>query len=125
MTAIMCAFFAVVIGVNMLMASDAIRTFGGTVVDNSYVASQQYNGWLAEARVQRLYGWLTKRAVIRYFLRKTWGSEQIDEGLLDYDVLTTRQPNAKFAPYWFVSAYLFSADIIHLILGGPSPAAAQ
>jgi pimeloyl-ACP methyl ester carboxylesterase len=58
-----------------------------------------------------LYRWLTKPAVIRYFLKKTWGSAQIDEGLLDYDALTTRQPNAKFAPYWFVSAHLFSADI--------------
>ena len=59
----------------------------------------------------RLYGWLTQRAVIRYFLKKTWGSAQIDEGLLDYNVLTTRQPGSKFAPYWFVSAHLFSADI--------------
>lgn len=58
-----------------------------------------------------LYRWLTKRGVIRYFLRKTWGSKQIDDGMLEYDVLTTRQPGAKFAPYWFVSAYLFSADI--------------
>lgn len=58
-----------------------------------------------------LYRWLTKRAVIRFFLKKTWGSADIDEGLLDYDVLTTSQPGAKFAPYWFVSAYLFSADI--------------
>jgi pimeloyl-ACP methyl ester carboxylesterase len=58
-----------------------------------------------------LYRWLTKRGVIRYFLRKTWGSRQIDDGMLEYDVLTTRQPGAKFAPYWFVSAYLFSADI--------------
>ena len=58
-----------------------------------------------------LYRWLTKRRVIRYFLKKTWGSAQIDEGLLDYDVLTTRQHGSKFAPYWFVSAYLFSADI--------------
>jgi pimeloyl-ACP methyl ester carboxylesterase len=58
-----------------------------------------------------LYRWLTKRGVIRYFLRKTWGSRQIDDGMLEYDVLTTSQPGAKFAPYWFVSAYLFSADI--------------
>ena len=57
MTAIMCAFFGVVIAVNVLMATDAIRTFGGTVVDNSYVASQQYNGWLAQARAQRQQGW--------------------------------------------------------------------
>lgn len=58
-----------------------------------------------------LYRWLTKRAVIRFFLKKTWGSANIDEGLLDYDVLTALQPGAKFAPYWFVSAHLFSADI--------------
>jgi pimeloyl-ACP methyl ester carboxylesterase len=54
---------------------------------------------------------LTRPSVIRYFLQKTWGRPQIDEGLLDYAVLTTRQPNAKYAPYWFVSAFLFSADI--------------
>ncbi len=68
-----------------------------------------------------LYRWLTKRAVIRYFLKKTWGSAQIDEGLLDYDVLTTRQPGAKYAPYWFVSAFLFSADItrVYQVLSMP------
>lgn len=54
---------------------------------------------------------LTRRSVIRYFLKKTWGRPQIDEGLLEYAVLTTRQPGAKHAPYWFVSAFLFSADI--------------
>lgn len=58
-----------------------------------------------------LYRWLTSPSVIRYFLKKTWGSAQIDEGMLAYDMLTTRQPGAKYAPYWFVSAYLFSADI--------------
>jgi pimeloyl-ACP methyl ester carboxylesterase len=57
------------------------------------------------------FGWLTRRSVIRYFLKKTWGRPQIDEGLLDYAVLTARQPGAKYAPYWFVSAFLFSADI--------------
>jgi pimeloyl-ACP methyl ester carboxylesterase len=32
---------------------------------------------------------LTTKASIRYFLKKTWGSKVIDEGLLDYDYLTT------------------------------------
>ncbi|MES2097162.1 MAG: FixH family protein [Pseudomonadota bacterium] len=63
MAAIMVAFFGVVISVNFLMASDAIRTFGGTVVDNSYVASQQYNVWLAEARAQSSEGWSAKPSV--------------------------------------------------------------
>jgi pimeloyl-ACP methyl ester carboxylesterase len=57
---------------------------------------------------------LTSRAGIRYFLRKTWGSPEIDEGLADYDYLTTHQPGAQHAPYYFVSGYLFSQDIIRL-----------
>ena len=57
MTAILVAFFAVVIAVNMLMATIAVRSFGGTVVENSYVASQKFNGWLAEARAQQKLGW--------------------------------------------------------------------
>lgn len=50
-------FFAVIIGVNVLMARLALSSFGGTVVDNSYVASQRYNGWLAAARTQAALGW--------------------------------------------------------------------
>ena len=57
MTAIIVGFFAVVIAVNLLMATLAVRTFGGTVVDNSYVASQGYNSWLAEAKKQTDLGW--------------------------------------------------------------------
>ena len=52
MAAILVGFFGVVITVNMVMAVLATRTFGGTVVDNSYVASQQFNHWLADARRQ-------------------------------------------------------------------------
>lgn len=55
--AIFLAFFAVVIGVNILMASFAVSGFGGTVVDNSYVASQRFNGWLDTAKAQRALGW--------------------------------------------------------------------
>lgn len=57
MLATMIGFFGVVIAVNVLMASDAIRTFGGTVVDNSYVATMEYNRWLAEGRRQDSEGW--------------------------------------------------------------------
>ena len=56
---IIVAFFAVVIAVNVLMAHYALSTFGGTVVDNSYVASQEFNGWLAKARHQAALGWTT------------------------------------------------------------------
>lgn len=57
MTGIIVAMFGLVIAVNFLMAGYAIGTFGGTVVDNSYVASQQFNTWLAEARAQRRLHW--------------------------------------------------------------------
>ena len=61
--AIMVAFFGVVIAVNITMARLASGTFGGTVVDNSYVASQQFNGWLAQARAQDKLGWATPVAL--------------------------------------------------------------
>ncbi|SER02670.1 FixH family protein [Sphingobium sp. YR768] len=57
MTGILIAFFAVVIAVNLLMATVAIRSFGGTVVDNSYVESQKFNHYLAQARAQDRLGW--------------------------------------------------------------------
>jgi nitrogen fixation protein FixH len=49
MAAILVAFFAVIIGVNFVMARYAASTFGGVVVENSYVASQHFNRWLDEA----------------------------------------------------------------------------
>jgi pimeloyl-ACP methyl ester carboxylesterase len=57
---------------------------------------------------------LTSRASIRYFLEKTWGSKDIDEGLLNYDYLTTHKPGAYRAPYDFVSGFLFSGDISNI-----------
>ncbi len=60
---IIVAFFAVVVGVNMVMARFALSTFSGTVVDNSYVASQKYNKWLEQARDQQAYGWTVSPAI--------------------------------------------------------------
>ena len=54
MTGILVAFFGVVVSVNVFMARAAISTFGGTVVDNSYVASQKFNGWLDKAEAHAL-----------------------------------------------------------------------
>lgn len=41
--AITVSAFAVIIGVNMLLAVSAVRTFPGLEVDNSYVASQSFD----------------------------------------------------------------------------------
>lgn len=62
MTAILVAFFGVVIAVNVLMARYAIGTFGGIVVENSYVASQHFNRWLDEAKREDALGWRAKVA---------------------------------------------------------------
>ena len=78
--------------------------------------SSRYMAWLD--KILRGPGWggylfrkLTTPSVIRYFLQRTWGSKLIDETLWQYDVLTTRAPNAEFAPLSFLSGALFSADI--------------
>ena len=43
MLGIMIAFFGVIIIVNVIMATSAIRSWSGLVVKNSYVASQEFN----------------------------------------------------------------------------------
>ena len=59
----------------------------------------------------KLFRALTRPGVVRYFLKRTWGGDAIDEDLWAYDLLTTRQPGAEFAPLSFLSGALFSADI--------------
>jgi pimeloyl-ACP methyl ester carboxylesterase len=59
---------------------------------------------------ETIFGALTARPVIGWFLKKTFGSNDYDRGLLDYDYLTTHQPGAQHAPYYFVAGYLFSQD---------------
>lgn len=58
-----------------------------------------------------LYRLLASRASIRFFLRKTWGSKQIDEEFFETSCLMARHPAAHRAPFYFLSGYLFSANI--------------
>ncbi|WP_239807128.1 FixH family protein [Croceicoccus hydrothermalis] len=57
MSVILVAGFGIVMAVNFTMATLATRGFGGVVVENSYVASQKFNGWLQTARAQDALGW--------------------------------------------------------------------
>lgn len=57
MATILVLGFGVVIAVNLTMARFAISTFGGVVVENSYVASQHFNRWLDEAHRAQALGW--------------------------------------------------------------------
>ncbi|MCU0681687.1 MAG: alpha/beta fold hydrolase [Polyangiaceae bacterium] len=61
-----------------------------------------------------LFGLLTRPGVIRYFLERTWGSREIDEGLWAYDVQAARAPGAEHAPLYFLTGHLFSKDVMRL-----------
>ena len=49
MAAVMFLFFGTIFTANGLMAWNASRSWSGLVVKNSYIASQQFNGKVAEA----------------------------------------------------------------------------
>lgn len=52
--------FAVIIAVNVTMATLAVRTFSGAVVGNGYVANQQFNGWIARGEAEAALGWTAR-----------------------------------------------------------------
>lgn len=92
--------------------------FSGRGVWRGAAGSTRGKPWLYRALRGPGQGWgealfrgLTRPGVVRYFLERTWGSKQIDEGLWAYDLITTRQPGAHHAPLHFLAANLFSADI--------------
>lgn len=58
-----------------------------------------------------LFDLLTKESSVRYFLRRTYGSKDVDEDMVAYDVLSARQPGAHRAPLSFLSGRLFSRDV--------------
>jgi pimeloyl-ACP methyl ester carboxylesterase len=68
-------------------------------------AALNWRGWR-----RGIFSLLTRRSVIRFFLRRTWGSKSIDEDLLDHDYAITRAAGAEHAPLHFIAGCLFSAD---------------
>lgn len=58
--ALIASFFVVIIGVNFVLAYQAIHTFPGLEVDNSYIASQSFD---RDRAAQQALGW-TARAVV-------------------------------------------------------------
>lgn len=55
--AIFVGAFTVIIGVNLVLAFSAVRTFPGLEVDNSYVASQTFDN---RRKAQEALGWTVK-----------------------------------------------------------------
>jgi pimeloyl-ACP methyl ester carboxylesterase len=68
-----------------------------------------------------LFDALVSKPSLRFFLQKTWGSRQIDEGLFHYDYLTAHQSKAEFAPFSFIAGFLFSRDALTLYKGLMQP----
>jgi nitrogen fixation protein FixH len=60
--AIFASFFVVIIAVNLLLAVQAVRTFPGLEVRNSYIASQTFD---AERQAQEALGWTTRATIER------------------------------------------------------------
>lgn len=58
-----------------------------------------------------LFRQLSRPSVVRYFLQRTWGGQQIDETLWAYAVRNAAVPNAEQGPLSFLSGGLFSADM--------------
>ncbi|TIY08576.1 MAG: cytochrome oxidase, partial [Mesorhizobium sp.] len=71
------AFFGVVIAVNLTMATFASTSWTGLVVENTYVASQQFNQKAEEGRAQAALGWTGKLTIswgeVRYSLSDAAG----------------------------------------------------
>ncbi|MER8402875.1 FixH family protein [Mesorhizobium sp. M1348] len=70
-------FFGVVIAVNLTMATLANTSWTGLVVENTYVASQQFNRKAEEGRAQAALGWTGKLTIaggeVRYSLTDAVG----------------------------------------------------
>ncbi|MGJ3238919.1 MAG: alpha/beta fold hydrolase [Anaerolineae bacterium] len=63
---------------------------------------------------QPLFDLLVMKSGIRYFLGKNFADEP-DEGLIDYHHRSSHQPNARFAPFYFVSGALFAPNILDAV----------
>lgn len=77
MLLVIVSFFAVVIGVNVTMATLAQTSWTGLVVENTYVASQQFNEEARKGKAQAALGWTGKLTVasgeVRYSLVDSQG----------------------------------------------------
>lgn len=86
------------------------RYEGGRTHDRPWLRALLERGPWSNA----LFRLLTSERSMRYFLRRTWGSSQIDETLLAYNRLSVRAPGARHAPYAFIGGALFTRGVAQL-----------
>lgn len=58
-----------------------------------------------------LFRLLSSKWSTRFFLKKTWGRKEIDEEFFENSLRMAQHPDAHRAPFYFLSGYLFSANI--------------
>ncbi|MEH6690953.1 MAG: FixH family protein [Pseudorhizobium pelagicum] len=77
MVVVMTMFFGTIISVNFYMAWQATHSWSGLVVPNTYIASQEFNGKVAEAKALAATGLTGKVEIeggeIRYRISHTLG----------------------------------------------------
>jgi len=81
MLLVMIVFFGCIIAVNIIMATFAMGSWTGLVVNNSYVASQQFNRDLAAAKIQRdagFYSELTYSKGMLHFVLMNKNAERVN-----------------------------------------------
>lgn len=86
MLAIMVLFFGTIISVNITMAWNAVTSWSGLVVPNTYVASQQFNGKAAAAKARAASGIIGKLEVKNDIAR--YEISHPERGAIDTDSVT-------------------------------------
>ncbi len=84
----MVLFFGVIISVNLYMAWQATHTWSGLVVENTYIASQQFNGKVKEARALAASGVEGRLSLSDERVRYTLSHP--DKGSVDADSVTLK-----------------------------------
>lgn len=92
MLVIMLAFFGVIVAVNVTMAWFARSSWTGFVVENSYVASQQFNTKMAETRAQNARGWTGRFSLENGTVRFGISDAQGGAVVLEAVAITFRRP---------------------------------
>ena len=109
--AITAGAFAVIIGVNVLLAVKAVSTFPGLEVDNSYVASQGFNDRKA---AQELLGWTMTPGYDKGRMTLAFhGADGQPVAVADLQVLVGRTTEAKddTNPVFAREGDLYAADV--------------
>lgn len=103
--------FSIIIGVNVVMAVQAVRTFPGLEVANGYVASQSFD---AERKAQEALGWTVAPAYRDGKLTlSVTDAEGLPAAVRTLDVLVGRTTEAKddVVPEFLRVAGVWEADV--------------